>query len=76
MKILFIASLLFLTSLASVGHTLLIRKFGNAKDKPLLFLHNGSGYNFANFEGTIAKKLAENGFYVIVYMTNVSGENH
>lgn len=76
MNLLFIASLLFLTSLASVGYTLLIRTFGNVKDKPLIFLHNGPGYNCANFEGTTAKKLAENGFYVIVYMTDVARENH
>ena len=67
MKLLFTASLLFLTSLASFGQTLYIKTFGNAKDKPLIFLHGGPGYNCANFEGTTAKKLAENGFYVIVY---------
>ncbi|MBJ7429081.1 MAG: hypothetical protein JHD28_09010 [Bacteroidia bacterium] len=67
MKLLFTAYLLFLTSLASVGQTLYVKTFGNANDKPFIFLHGGSSYYCANFEGTTAKKLVENGFYVIVY---------
>jgi hypothetical protein len=61
-EITFIASLLFLKSLASFGYTLLIRTFGNIKDKPLIFFRNGLGYNCANFEGPTAKKLAKTVF--------------
>ncbi len=41
--------------------------FGNPNDIPVLFLHGGPGYNGASFEVSTAKKLSENGFYVIVY---------
>jgi proline iminopeptidase len=41
--------------------------FGNPAAKPLIFLHGGPGFNSANFEGTTAQKLADTGFYVIVY---------
>ncbi len=43
------------------------KAFGNPKDKPLLFLHGGPGYNCAGFEVAAAQVLADNGFYVIVY---------
>src|SRR5690606_29831600 len=44
-----------------------IKTFGNKKDKPIVFLHGGPGYNAVNFEATTAQKLADKGFYVIVY---------
>lgn len=47
--------------------TLYTKTFGNPKDKPLLFLHGGPGYNSVNFEQSTADKLSKNGFYVIVY---------
>jgi proline iminopeptidase len=43
------------------------KTFGKSSDEPVIFLHGGPGYNCANFEGTTAQKLADNGFYVIVY---------
>lgn len=37
------------------------------KNKSIIFLHGGPGYNCANFEATTVQKRAENGFFVIVY---------
>lgn len=46
---------------------LYIRTFGDSGSKPIIFLHGGPGYNCANFEVTTAAKLADKGFFVIVY---------
>ena len=62
-----ILTLLFLTSLITYGQTIYTKTFGNEKDKAVIFLHGGPGYNCVNFEATTAQKLADNGFYVIVY---------
>lgn len=43
------------------------KAYGDQKSTPILFLHGGPGYNCVNFEVTTAQKLADNGFYVIVY---------
>lgn len=43
------------------------KAFGKPTDKPIIFLHGGPGYNGVNFEVTTAQKLADKGFYVIVY---------
>ena len=49
------------------GQSLYVKTFGKAKDKPIIYLHGGPGYNSVNFEATTAQKLADNGFFVIVY---------
>jgi len=49
------------------AQTMYSKAFGNPNDKPLIFLHGGPGYNAVGFEATTAKKLSEEGFYVIVY---------
>lgn len=46
---------------------LYVKTFGSEKDKPVLFLHGGPGYNSAGFEISTAQKLSDNGFFVIVY---------
>lgn len=46
---------------------LYIKTFGPENAKPILFLHGGPGYNSANFEVTTAQKLADEGYFVIVY---------
>ncbi|MGG5208283.1 alpha/beta hydrolase [Chryseobacterium sp. MIQD13] len=43
------------------------KAYGNPKDTPVIFIHGGPGGNTTLFEGTTAQKLAEKGFYVIVY---------
>jgi proline iminopeptidase len=49
------------------GQSVYTKTFGNIKDKPIIFLHGGPGYNCVNFEATTALQLADNGFFVIVY---------
>lgn len=65
-KILIIWAFCFL-NLAAKAQSLYIKSFGEKTGKPVIFLHGGPGYNCANFEATTAKKLSENGFFVIVY---------
>lgn len=65
-KVIFIA-VLQLLAIASYGQTLYSKAFGRPGNKTLIFLHGGPGYNAATFEGTTAQKLADKGFYVIVY---------
>ncbi|MBL7717540.1 MAG: alpha/beta hydrolase [Flavipsychrobacter sp.] len=43
------------------------KAFGKKSDPAIIFLHGGPGYNCVNFELTTAAKLAESGYYVIVY---------
>jgi len=56
-----------LSAYATTAQELYVKTFGNAAAKPILFLHGGPGYNAAGFEITTAQKLADQGFYVIVY---------
>lgn len=62
--------ILFITQV-TLGNTfaqsLYTKAFGQAKNPALIFLHGGPGYNCANFEATTAQKLADKGFYIIVY---------
>ena len=41
--------------------------FGDARNPAIYFLHGGPGYNSATFESYTATKLADSGYYVIVY---------
>ena len=66
MKALIFTTLFIVTNIIN-GQNLYIKTFGNSNDRPIIFLHGGPGYNCANFEATTAQKLAENGFFVIVY---------
>ncbi len=61
--------LLILASLAAFAekNKLYSKAFGSAKNPPIIFLHGGPGYNCAGFEITTAQKLADAGYYVIVY---------
>jgi proline iminopeptidase len=65
-SILTLVTIIF-TALAVNAQSLYIKTFGNPKDKPLLFLHGGPGYNAVNFEQSTADKLSKSGFYVIIY---------
>ncbi|AWI26629.1 alpha/beta hydrolase [Flavobacterium pallidum] len=63
-----IISILFLIVAQVVSAQQLYTKtFGSEKAKPILFLHGGPGYNSANFEASTAQKLADEGYFVIVY---------
>ncbi len=44
-----------------------LKTFGKSTHPAMIFLHGGPGYNSANFEYTTAQKLADAGFFIIVY---------
>lgn len=75
-QITLISALFFiLCSNSSTAQNLQIETFGNKKDKPVIFLHGGPGYNSVTFEKTTAKELSDNGFYVISYDRRGEGRN-
>jgi proline iminopeptidase len=55
--------------------SLYIKTFGNCDQEPVIFLHGGPGFNCANFEASTAQKLADNGFFVIVYDRRAEGRS-
>ncbi|OXA82529.1 proline iminopeptidase [Flavobacterium aquidurense] len=57
----------FTISLFANGQNLYIKTYGNKKEKALIFIHGGPSGNSTLFEGTTAQKLADLGFYVIIY---------
>ena len=57
----------FITSLCANGQKLYIKTYGNKKEKAIIFIHGGPSGNSTLFEGTTAQKLANLGFYVIIY---------
>lgn len=67
MNIIITTTILLMATLVANGQSIYTKAFGSSNDKPIIFLHGGPGYNCANFEATTAQKLAENGFFVIVY---------
>jgi proline iminopeptidase len=52
---------------ASAADSLYSRAYGKAKDPAVVFLHGGPGYNAVSFELSSAQRLADSGFYVIVF---------
>lgn len=63
----FLVSFFLIFSLFSKGQNLYIKTYGNEKNKTIIFIHGGPSGNATLFEGTTAKKLADQGFYVIAY---------
>ncbi|MGO4771591.1 alpha/beta hydrolase [Flavobacterium sp. W22_SRS_FK3] len=57
----------FTFSLCSSGQNLYSKSYGNKKEKVIIFIHGGPSGNSSLFESTTAQKLANLGFYVIVY---------
>ncbi|MBF4465940.1 alpha/beta fold hydrolase [Flavobacterium sp. LC2016-12] len=57
----------FTISLFANGQNLYIKTYGNQREKVLIFIHGGPSGNSTLFEGTTAQKLADLGFYVIIY---------
>ncbi|AZB27181.1 alpha/beta hydrolase [Chryseobacterium bernardetii] len=61
-------SLLFSLFLISVhAQAIYSKAYGNQKNPAVIFIHGGPSGNATLFEGTTAQKLADKGFYVIVY---------
>lgn len=67
MKTIITSTIILLTTIFAYGQSIYTKSFGNSKDKPIIFLHGGPGYNCVNFEATTAQQLADHGFFVIVY---------
>jgi proline iminopeptidase len=67
---------LLCASAIAFAQKLYVKAFGKSGDKPVIFLHGGPGYNCANFEATTAKRLSENGFFVIVYDRRGEGRSN
>jgi len=59
--------LALLPSCLANGQSLYSRAFGKETDDPIIFLHGGPGSSSVYFEATTAQKLADEGFYVVVY---------
>ncbi len=58
----------FLTSqLGSAQTTIYSKAYGERKNPTIIYIHGGPRGNSTLFEGTCVQKLAEKGFYVIVY---------
>jgi len=55
------------TTLSAPAQSIYSKAFGTKTDTPVIFIHGGPSGNSVQFEGTTAQKLAEKGFYVIVY---------
>ncbi|MFZ4400135.1 MAG: alpha/beta hydrolase [Bacteroidales bacterium] len=67
MKKIITLTIFILVTLYANTQGIYIKTFGNSNDNPIVFLHGGPGYNCVNFEVTTAQKLADKGFFVIVY---------
>jgi proline iminopeptidase len=52
---------------AASADSLYSRAYGNAKNPAVVFLHGGPGYNAVSFELSSAQRLADSGFYLIVF---------
>jgi proline iminopeptidase len=58
----------FLINSTSIfGQVIYSKSYGNSKAKAIIFIHGGPSGNSTLFEATTAQRLANNGFYVIVY---------
>lgn len=59
--------LLLLATASLQAQSIYSKSFGKKTDNAIIYLHGGPGYNCVNFEITTAQKLADEGFFVIVY---------
>ena len=67
MRKLFVAIIFMFCAVISQAQNLYLKTFGSQNNTPLLFLHGGPGGCSIDFELTTAQKLADKGFFVIVY---------
>ncbi|MBB6269719.1 proline iminopeptidase [Pedobacter cryoconitis] len=67
-KILLLVTFIACTCCHSLfAQSLYSKAYGDSKNPPLIFIHGGPRGNSTLFEGTTAKRLADMGFFVIVY---------
>lgn len=59
--------LLFFIQWSGYSQDIYSKTFGNPKDKAVIFLHGGPGFNCASFEVTAAQAIVNSGLYVIIY---------
>lgn len=69
MKIIILGFLFAFTGaiFAQEKDTIYSKAYGKMENPAVIFLHGGPGYNSVSFELSTAQKLADQGFYVIVY---------
>ena len=67
MKKISVLVMLFFAFFSTHGQTIYSKTFGDKNNKPIIFIHGGPSGNAVQFEATTAQKLADKGFYVIVY---------
>jgi len=60
---------------ASSATGLYINTFGKSSSPAVIFLHGGPGYNAASFELSTAARLADSGYFVIVYDSRGTGRS-
>jgi len=75
MKKLILFACLFVFTISVKAQDLYSKAYGEAKNPAMIFLHGGPGYSSAGFEITTAQKLADKGFYVIVYDRRGEGKS-
>jgi len=56
-----------LITFSAQAQSLYSKAFGNKKNTPVIFIHGGPSGNSVQFEETTSQKLADKGFYVVVY---------
>lgn len=76
MKTIITSTIFVLVTMFAYGQSIYTKTFGSIKEKPIIFLHGGPGYNCVNFEATTAQQLADNGFFVIVYDRRGEGRSN
>ncbi|MCZ4243724.1 alpha/beta fold hydrolase [Pedobacter punctiformis] len=67
MKPILVSLYLILSIFFAKAQTIYSHAYGNRTNKAVIFIHGGPSGNSTLFEGTTAQKLADKGFYVIVY---------
>lgn len=65
--LLLFCSIMSLIVKAQTNHTIYSKSYGHCENPAIVFIHGGPRGNSTLFEGTTAQKLADKGFYVIVY---------
>ncbi|MFN1215576.1 alpha/beta hydrolase [Chryseobacterium kwangjuense] len=63
----FLSFLLMVLPVGYHAQKIYSKAYGSSKNTPVIFIHGGPGGNATLFEGTTAQKMADQGFYVIVY---------